>query len=124
MAQVSNSFRSVSGLRGEFILLRYNPPVPRRRDDHARRASLVGSAGGGRDRRHVLGAFTLRRALTPAAFWSSKRFLRSLPADGFSSTELKIRSSTGRDLRGLRVEVDDSHRAAVESVTVNGDSAR
>ena len=47
----------------------------------------------------------------------------TLPADGFASTELTIRSSTGRDLHGLRAEVDDLHRAAVDSVVVKGDSA-
>ena len=50
----------------------------------------------------VVCAFTIHRALTPAAF-----VLRlsdaTIPADGFTSTELKIRSSNGRDLRGLQV---------------------
>ena len=66
-------------------------------------------------------AFTLHRALTPAALLIEASS-RPLPADGFTSTELTVHS-TGRDLRGLRVEVDDPHRAAVDSVTVNGDSA-
>jgi uncharacterized protein YfaT (DUF1175 family) len=70
----------------------------------------------------IVCAFTLHRALTPSVL-----LLRvseaTLPADGFASTELTIHSSTGRDLRGLRVEIDDPHRAAVDSVTVSGNSA-
>jgi uncharacterized protein len=70
----------------------------------------------------IVCAFTLHRALTSSAF-----LLRvseaTLPADGFASTELTIHSSTGRDLRGLRVEIDNLHRAAVDSVAVSGDSA-
>ena len=54
----------------------------------------------------VVCAFTLHRALTPVAMLVRSSQV-SLPADGFSSTELTIHSGAGRDLRGLRVEVDD-----------------
>ena len=70
----------------------------------------------------VLGAFTLHRALTPDAFVLEAP-PTSLPADGFTSIEIKLHSSTGRNLRGLRAEVDDPHRAAVDSVSTNGESA-
>jgi len=67
-------------------------------------------------------AFTVRRVLTPAAMLVHVS-QTTLPGDGFASTELTIHSSTGRDLRGLRVEVDDPHRAVVDSVAVDRDSA-
>jgi uncharacterized protein YfaT (DUF1175 family) len=67
-------------------------------------------------------AFTLHRALTPAALLVHASE-GTLPADGFASTELTVHSSTGRDLRGLQVEIDDPRRAAVDSVTVSGESA-
>lgn len=67
-------------------------------------------------------AFTIRHVLTPAVLITQSSQI-TLPADGFASTELKIHSSTGRDLRGLRAEVDDLHRAIVDSVAVDGGSA-
>jgi len=67
-------------------------------------------------------AFTLHRALTPAAM-RILAFPATLPADGFASTAFTIHSSTGRELRGLRVEVDEAHHATVDSVVVNQDSA-
>ena len=67
-------------------------------------------------------AFSLHQALTPASM-RVRGFEATLPADGFASSELTIHSSTGRDLRGLRVEIDNLHRAAVDSVAVKGDSA-
>ncbi len=67
-------------------------------------------------------AFTLHRALTAAGMLVQSS-QTTLPADGFAATEITIRSSTGRELRGLRVEVEDAHRAAVDSVAVYGDSA-
>ncbi len=70
----------------------------------------------------VVCAFTVRRVLTPAAL-RLQISQASLPADGFTSTTLKIRSSNGRDLHGLRVDLDAPHRAVVESVTVEGGSA-
>lgn len=67
-------------------------------------------------------AFTVRRALAPASFvWQLST--PTIPADGFTSTELAIHSSNGRDLRGLHVEMETPHRAAVESLTVEGSSA-
>jgi len=69
----------------------------------------------------VLGAFSVRQAFAPAAFVVDS-FPTQLPADGFTTIQLKLRSSTGRDLRGLQVSVDDPHRAAVESVVVRGDA--
>jgi uncharacterized protein len=79
-------------------------------------------------------AFTVRHTLTPAAFVLQLSDA-TLPADGFSSTELKIQSSNGRDLRGLYVQAEDLHsagappflrseRVGVESVTTDHDSAR
>src|SRR5271166_4941536 len=67
----------------------------------------------------VVCAFTVRRALTPASFvlWLSDT---TIPADGFTSTELKIHSSNGRELRGLEVQVENPHGVAVESVRVEG----
>jgi uncharacterized protein len=62
-------------------------------------------------------AFTLHRALAPASFvWQLST--ATIPADGFTSAELTIRSSNGHDLRGLHVEVETPHRAAVESLSV------
>ena len=67
-------------------------------------------------------AFTMRRTLAPAAllFQPSER---TLPADGFTSTELKIHSSNSRDLRGLKIDTSDPHRLIVDSLTVDRDSA-
>ena len=70
----------------------------------------------------VVCAFTVRRALAPATF-VTQLSERTLPADGFASTELTIRSSNGRDLRGLRVLWNTPHHAAVESLSVEGASA-
>ena len=70
----------------------------------------------------VVCAFTVRRALATSAFLI-EGLPATLPADGFASTEIKLHSSTGRDLRGLRVEIGDPHRAAVDSVVVHHDSA-
>ena len=70
----------------------------------------------------VMGAFTIHRALSPADF-VIEATPSTLPADGFSSTEIKLHSSTGRDLRGLRVGIDDPRHANVESVAIRGDSA-
>jgi uncharacterized protein len=67
-------------------------------------------------------AFTVRRALAPAAF-VLQLSESPLPADGFTSTELKIHSSNGRELRGLEVQVENPHAAAVESMSVKGGSA-
>src|ERR1019366_352280 len=67
----------------------------------------------------VVCAFTVRQALAPATF-VLQLSPTAVPADGFTSTELTITPSNGRQLRGLQVTVEDPHRAAVESVTVEG----
>lgn len=67
-------------------------------------------------------AFTVRRVLTPAAFLIEAA-QTTLPADGFTSTEINVRSSTGRDLRGLHVNIDNPHHVVAESVTAKRDSA-
>lgn len=67
-------------------------------------------------------AFTVHRRLTPSEFVLQLPD-SSFPADGFTSTELKIHSSNGRELRGLEVQVENLHGAAVESVTINHGSA-
>ena len=70
----------------------------------------------------VVCAFTLHRALTPAAIFVATPQV-TLPADGFASTEITVHSSTGRELRGLRVDGEDPRRAVVESVRVDHGSA-
>ncbi len=78
----------------------------------------------------IVCAFTVHRALAPAAFVLQLSGT-SLPADGFSSAELKIHSSNGRALRGLEVQAENppgapssrSERVGVESVTLDHDSA-
>jgi len=67
-------------------------------------------------------AFTVHRALAPAEL-VAQLSETTLPADGFSDTELTIHSLNGRELRGLQVEVEAPHQAAVESLSVAGDSA-
>ena len=67
-------------------------------------------------------AFTVHRALAPAAL-SLQLSESTLAADGFSSTELKIQAANGRELRDLQVKVEDPHRASLESVRVQRDSA-
>jgi uncharacterized protein YfaT (DUF1175 family) len=70
----------------------------------------------------VVCAFTVRCAMAPATF-ALQLSLNAVPADGFTSTELRISPSNGRQLRSLQVTVEDPHRAAVESVTVEGGMA-
>ena len=70
----------------------------------------------------VVCAFTVRRTMAPATL-VLQLSEAAVPADGFTSTELKITPSNGRPLRDLQVTVEDPHRAAVESVTVEGDTA-
>lgn len=67
-------------------------------------------------------AFTLHRVLNPASL--QLQILEStLPADGFTSAELKVHSSDGRALRGVQIDVDAPHRLAVESMAVEGSFA-
>jgi len=70
----------------------------------------------------VMCAFTMHRALTPSVLVLHLSNA-TLPADGFSATELKIRSSTNRELRGVDVQVENPHGAAVESLTFDRSSA-
>ena len=70
----------------------------------------------------VVCAFTLRRALAPATFVTQLSD-GALPADGFSSTEVTIRSSNGHDLHGLQVLAVPSHHVVLESLTIDGPSA-
>jgi uncharacterized protein len=70
----------------------------------------------------VLCAFTVRHAVAPATL-TLQLSPTALPADGFTSTELKITPSNGRPVRDVQVTVEDPHRAAVESVTLEGDRA-
>ena len=70
----------------------------------------------------VVCAFTVRHTMAPAAL-ILQLSPTAVPADGFTSTELKITPSNGRPLRDLQVTVEDPHRVAVESVTVDGDMA-
>jgi uncharacterized protein YfaT (DUF1175 family) len=67
-------------------------------------------------------AFTVHRALAPAAF-VVRLSDAALPADGFSSTQLTIHSSNGRALRGLEVQVQNPRDVGVELVTIDHDSA-
>ncbi len=70
----------------------------------------------------VVCAFTVRHVRTPATLLLQLS-PTALPADGFTSTELKITPSNGHPLRDMQVTVEDPHRAAVESVMVAGDMA-
>src|SRR5664280_2923597 len=70
----------------------------------------------------VVCAFTVRHAMAPATF-VLQLSQAAVPADGFTSTELRISPSNGRQLRGLQVTGEGPHRAAVESVTVERDTA-
>ncbi len=70
----------------------------------------------------VVCAFTVRRALRPPIL-QLQISETTLPADGFSSAELKIRATNGGNLRGLQVEADSPHRAVVEGVSADGRSA-
>ncbi len=70
----------------------------------------------------VVCAFTVHRALAPVAL-TAQLSSATLPADGFSSTELTIRSPNGRELRGLQLQIETPHNVTIESLTVAGDSA-
>jgi uncharacterized protein len=65
----------------------------------------------------VVCAFTARRALTPAAFVLQLSDT-TIPADGFTSTELTIHSSSGRQLQGLEIRAENPRDAAVESTSM------
>ena len=69
----------------------------------------------------IVCAFTVHRALTPGTFVVHLS-QRTLQGDGFSTADLEIHSSNGRDLRGLRVEVVTPHQVTLETlaITSNG----
>src|ERR1019366_4208075 len=71
----------------------------------------------------VVCASTVRHAIAPAILMLQLS-QSAVPADGFTSTELKITPSNGRQLRDLQVTVADPHRAAVESVMIDGEGDR
>ncbi len=101
-----------------FPPLIYNPPVPKERTGMRgvpRWVAVLAVVATGA----VVCAFTVRRAMAPATL-VLRLSQGAIPADGFTSTELRISPSNGRELRGLQVTVEDPHRAAVESVTVEG----
>ncbi len=70
----------------------------------------------------VVCAFTVHRALSPPELVVHLA-QPALPADGFSSTELTIRSSDGRELRGLQAQLETPHQLTLESLSVQRDSA-
>ncbi len=70
----------------------------------------------------IVCAFTLRRSLAPATFLTNLSD-STLPADGFSSTDITIQSANGHDLRGLRIAVEMPHQAVVDSLSVEGNRA-
>jgi uncharacterized protein len=70
----------------------------------------------------VVCAFTVHRAMAPADL-IVQLAQPTLPADGFSATELSIHATNGRELRGLQVEVESPHRLTLESLRIQRDSA-
>jgi len=67
-------------------------------------------------------AFAVHRATMPAQL-TVHLAQSTLPADGFSVTELTIRAADGRELRGLQVEIEAPHRLTLESLRIQRDSA-
>ncbi len=70
----------------------------------------------------VVCAFTVYHARAPRSFVLHLSE-PTVPADGFSSSELTIRSTNGGDLRGLHLEIESPHQVTLESLTVHADSA-
>ncbi len=66
-------------------------------------------------------AFSLLHAPRPASL-QIESLASPIPADGVTTTELKLHLS-GDKLRGLQVESSDLRRVSVESLTVNGHNA-
>ena len=54
----------------------------------------------------VLGGFTVHRALAPSAIFL-EAVPAAVPADGFSTVQLRLHSSSSRALRELQVSVED-----------------
>ncbi len=69
----------------------------------------------------VVCAFSLRRALAPAAL-QLQLSQTTLPADGLSTAELKLHTG-GRAIRKSVGLSGDENRIVVESVIVKGDAA-
>lgn len=67
-------------------------------------------------------AFTVHRALLPGELVVALA-TGTLPADGFSSTELRIRSSNGRPLNGVQVRIEAPHELRVSSISEHSDNA-
>lgn len=67
-------------------------------------------------------AFTVHRAIAPGEL-IVQLAQSTLPADGFSATELTIRSSNGRQLRGVHVDIEAPHRLTVQSLRVRSEEA-
>lgn len=70
----------------------------------------------------VVFALTVRHARVPRTFTVQLSDL-SLPADGFTTTELTVRPANGGDLRGVHLEIDSSHQVNLESLTVHDGAA-
>lgn len=70
----------------------------------------------------VVCAFTVRHARASRAF-VLQLSEAEVPADGFSSSQLTIRSANGGDLRGLHLEIESPHQVTLESLTIQADSA-
>ncbi len=69
----------------------------------------------------VVCAFSLRHALAPASL-QVVLLQNSLPADGVTTTEVKLHSD-GRQIRDLQVESENQHSVTVDSLRVRGDEA-
>ena len=70
----------------------------------------------------IAGAFSLHRVFAPATL-VVESIPNTLATDGFTTAQLKIHASSGRELKDVEVEADDPHHAAVESVALRGDTA-
>jgi len=70
----------------------------------------------------IVCAFTVRRATTPALLVAQLSG-STLPADGFSSTQLTIRTANGGELRDVHVEIETPHGVAIDSLSVAGATA-
>ena len=63
----------------------------------------------------VLGGFTVHRALSPVVL-IVQTSPGAIPADGFSTTQFKIREARGRELRGLEVSSENAQRSTLRTV--------
>jgi uncharacterized protein len=70
----------------------------------------------------IVCAFTVHHVMAPAALIVHLSDA-TVPADGFSFSELTIHSANGRKLQGLRLEVETAHQVTLESLVVHADSA-